>query len=63
MEIEDNCSILKEKGNKRISPFFIPRSLVNMANGVVSIIYKFKGPSTSYSTACTAGLENKQYNK
>ena len=53
--IESNCFILKDKGPKRLSPFFIPSALVNMLGGVVSIEKNLKGPNISNVTACAAG--------
>lgn len=53
--IEENSLILKEKGPRRISPFFIPASLINLASGHVSIEYGFKGPNHSVVTACATG--------
>ena len=54
--IESMHKILMEKGPHRISPFFIPGLIVNMAAGQVSIHYKACGPNTSPATACTTGL-------
>ncbi|TAN56031.1 MAG: beta-ketoacyl-ACP synthase II, partial [Rhodospirillales bacterium] len=53
--IEDAAVVLKEQGPRRISPFFIPSSLVNLASGHVSIKYGFKGPNHSAVTACATG--------
>ena len=53
--IEANSLILKEKGPRRISPFFIPSSLINLASGQVSIKFGFKGPNSSVVTACSTG--------
>ncbi len=53
--IADTSIILKEKGPRRISPFFIPGSLINLCSGQVSIRYGFKGPNHSVVTACSTG--------
>ncbi|HVR74873.1 MAG TPA: beta-ketoacyl synthase N-terminal-like domain-containing protein, partial [Planctomycetota bacterium] len=54
--IESMHRQLLERGPSRISPFFIPGLIVNMAAGQVSIKYGAKGPSTAPCTACTTGL-------
>lgn len=54
--IEAMHKTLLEKGPGRVSPFFIPGQIVNMAAGVVSIHYGARGPNTSPATACTTGL-------
>lgn len=54
-DIEQNTLILKESGYKRISPFFIPYAIPNMAAGVVSIKHGLKGPNICTATACASG--------
>jgi 3-oxoacyl-[acyl-carrier-protein] synthase II len=54
--IEHTHSLLVEKGPHRVSPFFIPGLIVNMAAGQVSIRMGARGPNTSPCTACTTGL-------
>jgi len=53
--IEEQHEILLKKGPKRISPFFVPMEIINMATGYVSIRYGFKGPNVSVVTACATG--------
>ena len=50
-----NSSILDNKGIKKISPFFIPSSLINLLSGHISIKYNLKGPNSSPVTACATG--------
>jgi 3-oxoacyl-[acyl-carrier-protein] synthase II len=47
--------VLKERGPRRVSPFFIPSALINLVSGQVSIKYGFKGPNHSVVTACATG--------
>jgi 3-oxoacyl-[acyl-carrier-protein] synthase II len=54
--IEATHKILLEKGPSRVSPFFIPGQIVNLAAGQVSIRHGAKGPSSAPATACTTGL-------
>jgi len=53
--IYDGSITLKERGPRRISPFFIPAALINLASGHLSIKYGFRGPNHSAVTACATG--------
>jgi 3-oxoacyl-[acyl-carrier-protein] synthase II len=53
--IHDGSLLVHEKGPRRLSPFFIPSSLINLASGFVSIKYGFKGPNHAVVTACSTG--------
>jgi 3-oxoacyl-[acyl-carrier-protein] synthase II len=53
--LEENFKIMETKGPRRVSPFFIPMIIGNMAPGVVSIHFGAKGPNASVATACAAG--------
>jgi 3-oxoacyl-[acyl-carrier-protein] synthase II len=54
--IEQTHADYKERGPRRISPFFVPASIINMISGHVSIQFGFKGPNLGVVTACTTGL-------
>jgi 3-oxoacyl-[acyl-carrier-protein] synthase II len=56
--IEENMLIYRDKGPRRVSPFYIPGSIVNMIGGVLSITYGFKGPNMAVVTACTTSTHN-----
>ncbi|QRG04813.1 beta-ketoacyl-ACP synthase II [Xanthobacter dioxanivorans] len=53
--IADAALVLKERGPRRISPFFIPGRLINLAGGYVSIAHGLKGPNHAVVTACSTG--------
>ena len=54
--IEQTHTDYKERGPRRISPFFVPASIINMISGHVSIHHGFRGPNLGVVTACTTGL-------
>lgn len=53
--IEDMALVVKERGPRRVSPFFVPGSIINMIAGNLSIRYGFKGANIAVTTACTTG--------
>jgi 3-oxoacyl-[acyl-carrier-protein] synthase II len=53
--IQDTTLLEKEKGPRRVSPFFIPGSLINLASGLISINFGLKGPNHAVVTACATG--------
>lgn len=59
--IEKNHIELLEKGVRRISPFFVPGSIINMISGNLAIRLGFKGPNIAITTACTTGTHNIGY--
>lgn len=56
--IERTSIELHEKGPRRVSPFFVPSSIINMVSGHLSIMYGLKGPNIACVTACTTGTHN-----
>lgn len=56
--IQENCEALQNGGPRKVSPFFVPSTIINMVAGHLSIIYGFRGPSISIATACTSGVHN-----
>ena len=56
--IEATQSELEKRGPRRITPFFVPASIINMISGHVSIMFGFQGPNLAIVTACTTGLHS-----
>ncbi|MGI1670084.1 MAG: beta-ketoacyl-ACP synthase II [Neptuniibacter sp.] len=56
--IEKNVDVLNTSGPRRVSPFFVPGSIINMIAGNLAIKYGFKGPNIAITTACTTGTHN-----
>jgi len=56
--IEKTANLFRDKGAKRISPFFVPSSIINMVSGNLAIKYGLKGPNFAIVTACTTGTHN-----
>jgi 3-oxoacyl-[acyl-carrier-protein] synthase II len=56
--IESTYSTICNSGPRRVSPFFVPGSIINMISGNLAIKYGFKGPNIAITTACTTGTHN-----
>lgn len=56
--IERTCQVVAESGVRRVSPFYIPSTIINMASGQVSILLGAKGPNIAVVTACTTATHN-----
>ena len=56
--IEENHAKLVASGPRKLSPFFVPSTIINMISGHLSIMYGLKGPNISITTACTTGVHN-----
>lgn len=57
-QIEKNSEIVNSSGPRRISPFFVPGSIINMIGGNLSVMYGLRGPNIAVVTACTTGTHN-----
>ncbi len=57
-QIEKNTEVIRNSGPRKISPFFVPGSIINMIAGNLSIKYGFRGPNLATVTACTTGTHN-----
>lgn len=57
-QIEKNAEIVATSGPRRISPFFVPGSIINMIAGNLSVKYNLQGPNLAVVTACTTGTHN-----
>jgi len=56
--IEESSALARTSGPRKISPFFVPGSIINMLGGTLSIRYNFQGPNIAITTACTTGTHN-----
>ena len=56
--IENNSELVRSAGPRKVSPFFVPGSIINMLGGTLSIRYNLQGPNIAVTTACTTGTHN-----
>lgn len=56
--IEDNALLIRDSGPRKVSPFFVPGSIINMIGGSLSIKFGLRGPNIAVTTACTTGTHN-----
>ena len=56
--IEEGHSAFLKGGPRKLTPFFVPRSIINMVSGNLSVMYGFKGPNLAVVTACTTGTHS-----
>ena len=59
--IETCHQVLLDRGPNKVSPFFVPSSIINMVSGHLSIMYGYRGPNIAITTACTTGTHNIGY--
>ena len=57
-QIEKNTEVVRSSGPRKISPFFVPGSIINMISGNLSVMYNLQGPNLAVVTACTTGTHN-----
>ena len=57
-QIEKNADLIKTSGPRKISPFFVPGSIINMISGNLSVMFNMQGPNLAIVTACTSGTHN-----
>ena len=55
--LEDQCGVYNSRGQRRVSPFFVPRMIANIAAGNLAIKYGFKGPNQTIISACASGTD------